>query len=225
MRAGSERIPRKNTKKFSGIDGGLCSIKINQLLQCKSINYIFVSTNDQNVIDIANSFESRKIRIIKRPDELSSSSTSTDDLINYVPEIMPDGHILWTHVTSPFIGPDIYDKIIKTYFNNLKKYDSLMTVTKIQKFIWNDTQPINYDRSIEKWPRTQTLEPLWEINSGVFITTRKIYKKHMDRVGVRPYLFELSGDLAFDIDWMSDFTTAEEIYKRLNNTKLNTSLD
>lgn len=225
MRAGSERIPRKNTKKFSGIDGGLCSIKINQLLQCKSINYIFVSTNDQNVIDIANSFESTKIRIIKRPDELSSSSTSTDDLINYVPEIMPDGHILWTHVTSPFIGPDIYDKIIKTYFNNLKKYDSLMTVTKIQKFIWNDIQPINYDRSIEKWPRTQTLEPLWEINSGVFITTRKIYKKHMDRVGVRPYLFELSGDLAFDIDWMSDFTTAEEIYKRLNNTKLNTSLD
>ena len=225
MRAGSERIPRKNTKKFSGIDGGLCSIKINQLLQCKSINYIFVSTNDQNVINIANSFESRKIKIIKRPDELSSSSTSTDDLINYVPEIMPDGHILWTHVTSPFIGPDIYDKIIKTYLNNLKKYDSLMTVTKIQKFIWNDTKPINYDRSIEKWPRTQTLEPLWEINSGVFITTRKIYKKHMDRVGVRPYLFELSGDLAFDIDWMSDFTTAEAIYKRLNNTKLNTSLD
>jgi len=225
MRAGSERIPRKNTKKFSGIDGGLCSIKINQLLQCKLINYIFVSTNDQNVIDIANSFDSRKIRIIKRPEELSSSSTSTDDLINYVPEIMPDGHILWTHVTSPFIGPDIYDKIIKTYFNNLKKYDSLMTVTKIQKFIWNDTKPINYDRSIEKWPRTQTLEPLWEINSGVFITTRKIYKKHMDRVGVRPYLFELSGDLAFDIDWMSDFTTAEEIYKRLNNTKLNTTLD
>ena len=225
MRAGSERIPRKNTKKFSGIDGGLCSIKINQLLQCKLINYIFVSTNDQNVIDIANSFDSRKIRIIKRPEELSSSSTSTDDLINYVPEIMPDGHILWTHVTSPFIDPDIYDKIIKTYFNNLKKYDSLMTVTKIQKFIWNDTKPINYDRSIEKWPRTQTLEPLWEINSGVFITTRKIYKKHMDRVGVRPYLFELSGDLAFDIDWMSDFTTAEEIYKRLNNTKLNTTLD
>ena len=225
MRAGSERIPRKNTKRFSGIDGGLCSIKINQLLQCKSINYIFVSTNDQNVIDIANSFDSKKIRIIKRPEELSSSSTSTDDLINYVPEIMPDGHILWTHVTSPFIGPDIYDKIIKTYFNNLKKYDSLMTVTKIQKFIWNDTMPINYDRSIEKWPRTQTLEPLWEINSGVFITTRKIYKKHMDRIGVRPYLFELSGELAFDIDWMPDFTTAEEIYKRLHNANISTGLN
>ena len=52
---------------------------------------------------------------------------------------MPEGHILWTHVTSPFIGPDVYDRIIETYFENIDHNDSLMTVTKLQKFIWNDT--------------------------------------------------------------------------------------
>ena len=56
MRAGSERIPKKNTKTFAGIDGGLCSIKINQLLESNLIKDIIVSTNDPEVINISNSF-------------------------------------------------------------------------------------------------------------------------------------------------------------------------
>ena len=48
---------------------------------------------------IANKFNSKKIRVLIRPDELASSALLLD-LIKYVPEVMPDGHILWTHVTS-----------------------------------------------------------------------------------------------------------------------------
>ena len=213
MRAGSERIPKKNTKSFAGIDGGLCSIKLEQLLKSKLVKNVIVSTNDPEVFDISNAFNSKKIKVVLRPEELASSSTSTDDLIKYVPEIMPEGHIMWTHVTSPFIGPDIYDQIIKTYFENIDHCDSIMTVTKLQKFIWNTSEPINYDRSVEKWPRTQTIEPLWEVNSGAFIASKEIYKKCMDRIGLTPYLFQLSEDISFDIDWLPDFRMAEALYK------------
>lgn len=213
MRAGSERVPQKNTKPFAGVDGGLCSIKLKQLLESSLIEQIFISTNDPDVIGIANEFNSTKVNVLRRPEELASSETSTDELIKYVSQIMPDGHILWTHVTSPFIDADIYDSIIKSYLHNTDKYDSLMTVTQIQKFIWNDTSPINYDSSIEKWPRTQTLEPLWEVNSGAFITTRETYRKRMDRIGSRPYLFSLNGIASFDVDWPIDFNIAESIYK------------
>jgi len=216
MRAGSERIPKKNTKSFAGINGGLCSVKLKQLLRCKYVGNIFVSTNDPDVMDISNEFNSSRIKIVQRPDELASSSTSTDNLIKYVPEIMPEGHILWTHVTSPFIGPFIYDKIIETYFKNNDQNDSLMTVTKLQKFIWRGNSPINYDPSVEKWPRTQTLEPLWEVNSGAFITTKEIYVERMDRIGATPYLFKLDDELAFDIDWLPDFTIAEKIFETGN---------
>lgn len=213
MRAGSERVPQKNTKRFSGVNGGLCEIKLRQLLRSRMINKIFVSTNDPKVIEIAEKFSSDRINIIHRPVELALSSTSTDDLIKYVPSIMPDAHILWTHVTSPFMDHDIYDNIIKTYLKNIKLYDSLMTVTKIQKFIWNETGPINYNLVDEKWPRTQTIQPLWEINSGAFIATKKTYQQSMDRIGAKPYLFELSEEVSFDIDWLPDFTMAEAIYK------------
>ena len=214
MRAGSERIPKKNTKTFAGIDGGLCSIKINQLLESNLIKDIIISTNDPEVINISNSFNSHRIKVIWRPEELASSYTSTDDLIRYVPKIMPDGHILWTHVTSPFIGSDIYNRLVETYFEHIALNDSLMTVTKLQKFIWNSSEPINYDRNVEKWPRTQTLEPLWEVNSGAFITSKEIYKKRMDRVGIKPYLYQLSEEVSFDIDWWPDFGMAEAIFQR-----------
>ena len=212
MRAGSERVPKKNTRTFSGIDGGLCRIKLEQLLACDLVKTIFVSTNDPEVVEISNVFNSKKIKIILRSHQLASSSASTDDLIKYVPEIMPDGHILWTHVTSPFISPDIYCKIIETYHKNLDQFDSLMTVTKLKKFIWNDSEPVNYDRSLEKWPRTQTIKTLWEVNSGVFLAPKAIYERRMDRIGERPYLFELSDEIAFDIDWLPDYKIAETLY-------------
>ncbi len=217
MRAGSERVPKKNTKTFAGMEGGLCKIKLEQLLACELIKRVYVSTNDPDVMQISNGFNSKKIKVISRPDELASSMASTDDLIKYVPEIMPDGHILWTHVTSPFIGPDVYYQIIDTYLQNLKSFDSLMTVTKVQKFIWNDRAPVNYDRSVEKWPRTQTIDPLWEVNSGVFIASKEIYESKLDRIGDKPYLFKLSDEIAFDIDWLPDFRMAEAMYRHMHS--------
>ena len=87
-----------------------------------------------------------------------------------------------------------------------------MTVTKLNKFIWNDSEPINYDRNLEKWPRTQTINTLWEVNSGVFLAPNTIYHKNMDRIGDKPYLFQLSDEIAFDIDWLPDFKIAEALY-------------
>ena len=213
MRAGSERIFEKNTKTFADIQGGLCKIKLEQLILCDLVENIIISTNDPRVAEISNYINSKKIKVIRRPDELASSSTSTDELIKYVPEVMPDGHILWTHVTSPFIGPEIYSEMIETYFSNLIQFDSLMTVTKIQKFIWSKREPLNYSRSIEKWPRTQTLTPLWEVNCGAFITSREIYQAKLDRIGDAPLLFSLTNEIAFDIDWPPDFEMAETLYK------------
>ena len=189
MRAGSERVPEKNTRSFAGITGGLCEIKLRQLLRCTVIDKIFVSTNDTKVINISKSFGSQKIKIIRRPDILASSSASTDDLIKYVSEIMPEGHIMWTHVTSPFIGSETYSRIIEAYFKNLHLYDSLMTVTKLQKFIWNNVEPINYDVTIEKWPRTQTIEPLWEVNSGAFIATKNFIKNAWIVLAIHHFYF------------------------------------
>ena len=54
MRAASERIPKKNTKSFSGIYGGLCSIELERLLKGKLVKNLNVFTNDREVVDTSN---------------------------------------------------------------------------------------------------------------------------------------------------------------------------
>ena len=48
-------------------------------------------------------------------ESLSQDNTITQKLISHAMTIIPDGHILWTHVTSPFVGSKIYDEVIKKY--------------------------------------------------------------------------------------------------------------
>jgi len=211
-RAGSERVPLKNTKDFAGIKGGLLRLKLESLSGVKEIDQIVVSTNDPEVIRIVKDLVLNKVSIDIRPDHLASSSTSTDDLINYVPQIIQDEHILWTHVTSPFLSSESLSKAIGIYRSD-NGHDSVMSVTKIQTFLWTEDGALNYDRSVEKWPRTQTIKPIFEINSGFFISSRNNYLKLEDRIGHKPYLFETTGNEAVDIDWPEDFEMAEFIYK------------
>ena len=213
-RKGSQRVQNKNTRPFSGITGGLTHIKISQLLKVNAIEQIIVSTNDEDVKKIAHSFDDPKIIIDERPEILARASTSTDDLISYLPGIITSGVVLWTHVTSPFVDETVYQEAIEHYYKNLKSYDSLMSVTKIQKFLWDEHGAVNYDRDREKWPRTQTIKPLYEINSGIFLADRSIYETYQDRIGERPCLYALNDRTAFDIDWEVDFEMAEVLWSR-----------
>jgi CMP-N-acetylneuraminic acid synthetase len=215
-RLGSERIPQKNTKVFAGVKGGLLKVKLSTLLKVSTIESIVVSTNDAEVINIAKSFKNERIIIDVRPELLATSSASTDDVIRYVPTVIKDKHILWTHVTSPFISVSTFEKAIAKYFRS-DKHDSLMTVNKVQTFLWDKEKPINYDRSVEKWPRTQTLPEFYEINSGFFINSRENYLKFRDRIGLKPYLYTTEGYESLDIDWPEDFKLAEIIYKQKKN--------
>lgn len=217
LRKGSQRVKNKNIKDFAEIKGGLTFIKISQLLNSKKIDKIIVSTNDPKVISIVLSFKSGKIFIDDRPQHLATSDSSTDELINYVPSIVKHGVVVWTHVTSPFLTESHYDDMIEKYFENLNKNDSLLSVTKLQKYIWDKDKPLNYDKKIEKWPRTQTIEPLYEINSGAFITDIQVYKTYNDRVGKRPYLYVLNEKESFDIDWQDDFDIAEVLWNKYGN--------
>lgn len=216
-RAGSERVPHKNTRTFAGIEGGLVRLKLQQLIDSPSINSIVLSTNDSEIFKIAESFNSQKIVLDKRPEHLATSSTSTDDLVKYVPTIIKEGHVLWTHVTSPFLTEETYEIAISKYKEELEagSYDSLMSVSPLKTFIWNKQGAVNYDRQKEKWPRTQTIEPLYEINSGIFINSVKLYNQLNDRIGNKPYLFENDGISSFDIDWEDDFFIAEAIFSKL----------
>ncbi len=219
-RKGSERVLRKNIRPFGPFKHGLIEIKLRQLLSCAAIERIVLSTNDVEILDFARGLDAGdRLLVHRRKEILSSSSTSTDDLVAHAADLIlplsPHCHILWTHVTSPFVTASHYTEIISEYFHALREgHDSLMTTTPLHAFLWTEAGPLNYDRQIEKWPRTQTLIPVQEVNSAGFLAAAAIYTYHNDRIGAHPKLFPLSRLVALDIDWEEDFIVAEQLLHR-----------
>jgi CMP-N-acetylneuraminic acid synthetase len=216
-RAGSQRVPQKNTRPFGGVEDGLLGLKIDQLVACPSIKTLVVSSNDTKVLGIAEqrAQSNPKIKLDHRPEHLCTSQTSTDDVVAYVPTIIPDKHVLWTHVTSPFVGANEYEKMFRAYFDALENGsgDSLMSVTTLRTYVWTKTGPVNYDRAVEKWPATQSLPPMYAVNSAAFIIHGPLMRELSDRIGRTPVLFEMDEVTAFDIDWEEQFRVSEQLYR------------
>jgi 4-hydroxy-2-oxoheptanedioate aldolase len=214
-RLGSQRVIDKNTRNFAG--ESLIKIKLTQLLKVPEISKIVVSTNDPKVIEIANKFNDSKIEIEQREDYYASSDCSNDEFIKYFARKLDfDGHLLFTHVTSPFITEETYSRAIQTYFANLGEHDSLMSVKKIAGYVWNTRkQPVSYSFNQGRWPKTQEIDPVYHINSGIFLIYLPLMKQLGDRVGKNPYYFENDDIETLDIDWLEDFERAEMLWKSL----------
>ena len=216
-RKGSERVKNKNTSSFAGIEVGLVENKIRQLLSTKHVDEIILSTNDEVCMEVAQKFSlDSLLRIVARPDNLCLSSTNLQDLICYVPTITDADHILWGHVTTPLAGANEYDKGIELYLSKLHEgYDSLVGVTELKNFLLNREGKLIYNTTNIPWPRTQDLEPLYEINHTMFLAKREVYIEQKNRIGVNPMLHVMDEIHSFDIDWEDDFTIAEVMYKNL----------
>lgn len=216
-RKGSERVKNKNTKPFADIAGGLVENKIKQVLETKLVDEIILSTNDETCMEIAGKYAcDNRLKIIPRPDYLCLSTTNLQDLITYVPTITDAAHIVWGHVTTPLTNGAIYDEGIQAYLDNLEKgYDSLIGVNDLRNFILDHEGRIINNTTNLPWPRTQDLEPLYEVNHTMFITSRNTYITEKNRLGKHPYLFVMDKRFSFDIDWPEDFSIAEIMYRSL----------
>ncbi|MEL3970783.1 acylneuraminate cytidylyltransferase family protein [Rossellomorea oryzaecorticis] len=218
-RKGSQRVINKNTRTFAGINGGLTSIKINQLIKSKLIDKIIVSTDDKLVKEISEDLlqdSNKEYEILDRPAFLATSEATTDSVIEYVGEIIKEHcYVMWTHVTSPFIDEETYDRAIKEFFERKQfGFDSMMSVTELKKFIWNSNGPINYKPEEIKWPQTQNISPLFEVNSGFFLSEVSTYKELRNRIGTKPLLYPLDTVTSLDIDWEEDFNISQAIWNQ-----------
>lgn len=219
-RKGSERVINKNTRPFAGINGGLLETKLRQLSKCSELDEIILSTNDAICAEVAErSISDSRFRIVWRPDELCQSSTNLQDLIRYVPTITTAEHILWGHVTTPLAGATQYDDAIKLYRGKLQEgYDSLVGVCELRNFLLNKQGAIINNTTNIAWPRTQDLEIIYEINHTIFLASRAIYLEQGNRLGTKPFLFNMNKINSFDVDWEEDFQIAETLYKQYAGT-------
>lgn len=212
IRKGSQRIINKNIKPIGKYQFGLTEIKLLQLASCDFFSDILIDTDYElfeDILDKLGLLGNTKIRIEKRPDALATSATTTDELIQYILTKVDCENFVWTHVTSPFFTTDCYNRFMLDFLSMSDVNDSLVAVNPLREFLWTKNQPLNYDRNILRWPFTQTLEPVFLINSAAFGIKTAIAKTYKDRLGESPAFFECTGFEGFDVDWEDQFKMVE----------------
>ena len=216
IRKNSKRIKNKSIRSIGKYKLGLTEIKILQIKKMlskvkkdkvlKKYEFkIIISTDCKKIKKFAKNF--KWILIHNRPKKLAMDDC-LQELILEVPKICPDGLIFWTHVTSPMFNSDNYIESMKKFILNSEKknYDSLVTVDSNNQYLVNSKNKwISHNPKIKKWPRTQDLKNIYHVNSAAFISTRKLYLKYRDRIGIKPYFYQSKKLSGYDIDSQSHF--------------------
>ena len=209
MRHRSVRVPGKNYRTSAGKP--LFYYILTTLLACSEIDEIVVDTDSPDVINgIENEFPD--VKIIHRPEHLLADTVPMNEILLYDSSIVKADLYLQTHSTNPLLQSKTVSKAINTYLELMPNYDSLFSVTRLQTRLWDQlTRPVNHNPSILL--RTQDLPPIFEENSCIYLFQRDILVNRKNRIGERPYMFEMDRDEAFDIDEELDFLMAELMIK------------
>lgn len=214
IRKNSKRIKNKNILPLKKFKLGLSEIKILQLLRLKKklekkniSTEIIISTDIKKV---QNFIKNEKNLTLHLRGKKLSTDNSLQKLINLAPKICKNNYILWTHVTSPLYREDDYMRFIEIFFK--RKANSAFSCTIIQKFLMNDEKKwISHNYKKLKWPKTQDLKKLYEVNSAAFIAKKNVYINNNDRLDNNPLPIVSKKNSSLDIDDKDDF----DLFKRI----------
>lgn len=213
MRHNSERVPGKNYRDFAGKP--LFHHVVQSLLDSGKVDKVVIDTDSEIVIEQTKTFFPEVI-ILERPEHLRDGSIPMNDVLLNILNQVPADFYLQTHSTNPILKSSTIAAGIEQFFKVFPMYDSLFSVTKKQVRFWDVlARPINHNQNILL--RTQDLPPVYEENSCMYIFNRNILERKHNRIGDRPYLYEIPEIEAQDIDVELNFLVAEFLYKKVNN--------
>lgn len=198
IKLNSQRLPHKNILPIAGHP--LCWHICNTLNQVKGIDDVFVYCSDSTVRE----FIPQETKFLKRPVWLDGNLIKGKDIYReFINTIDSDVYIL-AHTTSPFIKVESCQNALDHILSS--SYDSAFSAERIKTFAWYQGKPINYD--LEDVPRTQDLEPIWVETSAFFMFKKEVFTVYNRRIGFNPYIQEVTGIEAVDIDEEKDYRMA-----------------
>jgi CMP-N-acetylneuraminic acid synthetase len=216
MRHSSERVKGKNYRPF-GNGKALFQHMLEVLLQCSEIDRVVIDTDSPNIQAICAS-DYPDVIVLQRPEHLRDGSIPMNEILIHDVSQVPSQFYLQTHSTNPLLRAATVQKAVDAFFKHYPMHDSLFSVTRRQTRYWDElARPINHNREILL--RTQDLPPVYEENSCIYIFEGAGLKQRYNRIGNRPYMFEIDDREAADIDEEINFEIAELMYKRTHGIK------
>lgn len=214
-RGGSKGIPDKNIVDLCGHP--LISWSIKQAYNSKYVSSVWVSSDDENILNVSLKYGAK---VIKRPKYLASDTSSSESAwihsIDYlISQKIEVDLVVGLQATSPIRGIHDIDNAISRYFQN--NYDSLLSVSELEDyFIWGinsdeELVPLNYDTSARK-PRQQISKSYLE-NGSLYIFKPSLLKKTKNRLAGKVGMYLMEKYKSFQIDSEEDLKICSGLIK------------
>lgn len=198
IKLNSQRLPNKNILPIAGHP--LCWHICDSLVRAKGIDEVYVYCSDESVTK----YLPQGTIFKEREKWLDGDQIKGFDIYrSFINEIDADVYVL-AHTTSPFIKVSSIENALSHVLSG--ENDSAFSAERIQTFAWYKNKPINY--VLDDVPRTQDIEPIWVETSAFFVFKKEIFTTHNRRIGFNPFIQEVSGIEAVDIDEKKDYDLA-----------------
>lgn len=211
-RGGSKSVPKKNIKPLG--NKPLIKYTFEQVSKVKNLNYVLVSTDDE---EIANFSQNESFRVIKRPNEISRDNSSTESALLHAVDVLEKEGRFFDYVvvlepTSPFRKSSTIDECISLIYD--LDADSLLTLkesySNIGNFNSNYFTPIRPNQP----RRRQDRSPFYIESSTLYIAKIDFLKATKSLVSDKWAAYILRSDEeSVDINNLMDFYFAETLLR------------
>ncbi|MBR9873098.1 acylneuraminate cytidylyltransferase family protein [Vibrio sp. J1-1] len=215
-RGGSKRLPRKNVLPLNGKP--LIAWSIEAAKRCSYIDKVLVSTDDQEIADIAVKFGADVPEL--RPENLASDTAKTESVLIYVLEKFgkDDEILVLLQPTSPLRTTQHINEALELFID--KQALAVVSVTPCEHSpLWSNTLP--EDGSMgdflkpEALNRSQDLGEFYRLNGAIYIfDALNLLDQKEIRYTEKSYAYVMDNRVSFDIDQKLDFELAEFFLSR-----------
>lgn len=199
IKMNNERLPGKNTKLLG--NKPLIHYIQESLIESRKLNNIYVYCSNPQI----QQFILPGVEYLKRDEKLDLPTSNFSQIFtSFMNDVNADIYV-YAHATAPFVTVDTINQCISAVTSG--KYDSAFCASKIQDYLWQDNKPMNFDAT--NLPRSQDIKPIYRETSGVYVFTREVFEKHHRRVGINPYIKNVTFKESVDINNPEDFELAQ----------------
>jgi CMP-N,N'-diacetyllegionaminic acid synthase len=230
-RGGSKGIPGKNIAPLAGKP--LISYMIRAALESGALDALAVSSDDQNILDVAAAYGEGKLRLIKRPAELAGDTTPSLPVVRHAVELLEAerggacDYVVMFQCTTPLAtaediagalgllagsGADAVMTVFKTNESHPAKAKKLAADGRLTQYV---------EGLAENQFTRQALAPVYRRNGAVYASRRDVVIRDGKLYGGDDIVtlgYVMPEERSVDINNPLDLLVAEAILRLRNNT-------
>lgn len=209
IRLGSSRVSRKALLPVGEDQVSLLAWKIRQLKKILPGDVIYVSTEADELKDIA---LQEGVQVHHRDYYLADGhKASFSEVIVGIVKDIPHEHIAWITCVVPLMSPHEYRQCFREYSNHVipsnSDYDSLVACNLLKDYLWDDKGTINY-KATKEHTISQDLPNIYRVTNGLYMASKEDILGNEYLLGQNPFKSCVSKIAGIDIDEYEDYEVA-----------------